>query len=356
MRKNQNLIWLLITGSVVGALAILLMKMGNPPNMGICVACFIRDTAGALGFDGAPPVQYIRPEIAGLLLGSFVIAHARKEFRSFGGSSPLVRFVIAFFVMFGALVFLGCPLRMILRLAAGDLNALVGLAGFASGIAVGSIWLRKGFTLGRACDQPSTSGFIMPAIALTLLAFLVIRPAFIKFSAEGPGSMHAPVLASFAAALLIAALAQRSRMCMAGGIRDMILIKNPNLLLGYIAVFAAALIANIATGGFKLGFEGQPIAHTNHLWNFLGMSLVGYGSSLLGGCPLRQVIMAGEGNSDAGICVLGFLAGGAAAHNFGAAASAAGVPLNGQIAVAAGLVVLSCAAALCTFERKAGTL
>ena len=32
-------------------------------------------------------------------------------------------------------MFLGCPLRMVLRMAAGDLNAWVALIGFAGGVA-----------------------------------------------------------------------------------------------------------------------------------------------------------------------------------------------------------------------------
>ena len=128
---------------------------------------------------------------------------------------------------------------------------------------------------------------------------------------------------------------------MAGGIRDAMLIRNFNLLLGYGAVFVVTLAGNLIIGNFHLGFADQPIAHTEFLWNFLGMALVGYGSVLIGGCPLRQVIMAGEGNTDAGISVLGLLIGAATAHNFGIAASPVGVPVNGKIAVMIGFVVLS---------------
>ena len=60
--------------------------------MGFCLACFIRDITGALGLHRAEVVQYIRPEILGFVLGSFVAAFAFKEFRTRGGSSPLVRF------------------------------------------------------------------------------------------------------------------------------------------------------------------------------------------------------------------------------------------------------------------------
>ena len=38
-----------VTGGILGLLAVLLVKLGNPGNMGFCVACFTRDIAGALG-------------------------------------------------------------------------------------------------------------------------------------------------------------------------------------------------------------------------------------------------------------------------------------------------------------------
>ena len=37
------------------------------------------------------------------------------------------------------------------------------------------------------------------------------------------------------------------------------------------------------------------------------MALVGWGSVLLGGCPLRQLILAGEGNGDSAVTVLGMI-------------------------------------------------
>jgi YedE family putative selenium metabolism protein len=120
---------------------------------------------------------------------------------------------------------------------------------------------------------------------------------------------------------------------------------------GYLTIFVTAFAGNIILGKFKPGFAGQPIAHTEALWNFLGMALTGYGSVLLGGCPLRQLIMSGEGNSDAGICVIAFIVAGATAHNFGIAASPAGVPLNGKIAVISGLVIVTFISALCSSRK-----
>lgn len=73
-------------GAIIGALAALLQKWGNPGKMGICVACFERDIAGALGFHRADVVQYIHPEIIGLVLGSLIAAYLFKDFRP--GSAP----------------------------------------------------------------------------------------------------------------------------------------------------------------------------------------------------------------------------------------------------------------------------
>lgn len=335
--KNSRLV--IISGLVIGALSILLMRMGNPASMGVCVACFIRDIAGGLGLHRTAAVQYLRPEVPGFILGAAIVSSITGEFRPRGGSSPIIRFVLGFLMMVGALVFLGCPLRMMLRLAAGDLNALVGLAGFAVGVLAGVLFLRKGFSLGRSTRQPRLNGAVLPGLAAAAVALAIAAPAFIFFSQSGPGSMHAPLLISLAAGLIVGAIAQRSRLCMAGGIRDMFIIKSPHLLVGSLAIVAVALVLNIIGGSFKLGFEGQPIAHTDALWNFLGMGLVGLGAALLGGCPLRQCILSGEGDTDAAITVLGMLVGAAFAHNFGTAASAAGVPVNGKWAVAIGYAI-----------------
>ena len=80
------------------------------------------------------------------------------------------------------------------------------------------------------------------------------------------------------------------------------------------------------------------------------MVLVGWGSVLLGGCPLRQLILAGEGNSDSAITVFGFIAGAAVSHNFGLASSPKGIGAGPVLWVLiAGFVIL---AALSVFNTK----
>ena len=50
--KKRNL-WVILTGVVIGLAALALTALGNPGNMGFCIACFIRDTAGALKLHSA---------------------------------------------------------------------------------------------------------------------------------------------------------------------------------------------------------------------------------------------------------------------------------------------------------------
>ena len=305
-------------------------------------------------------MQYIRPEILGLVLGSFLMALLRKEFSPRGGSSPLTRFVLGFFVMIGCLMFLGCPFRMILRLAGGDLNALFGLLGFVCGILVGVFFLNRGYSLKRTYKLPVLEGTAFSIIQVVLLVLLVAAPAFIYFSeaGAGPGALHAPILISLAAGLIVGALAQWTRLCMVGGIRDLVLFREWKLLMGFLAILVSALISNLVLTAvkagtfFTLGLEGQPVAHTDGLWNFLGMLLTGFGCVLLGGCPLRQLVLSGEGNTDSAITVLGLAIGAAFAHNFGLASSAAGPTANGKVAVLIGIVVVAVIAVANTVQKK----
>ena len=349
--KQHGLI--IVAGAVVGLIAAILSWQGNPYNMGFCIACFLRDIAGAVGLHRAETVQYIRPEIIGLVLGAMGMAMVGKEFNVRGGSSPVLRFVLGFCVMVGALMFLGCPFRMILRLAGGDLNALLGGLGFVLGILAGVFFLKKGYSLKRSYSMARLEGFLFPAIQVVVFILLVAAPAFIYFTEAGggPGAKHAAVLISLAAGLIVGALAQRTRLCMVGGIRDAMLFKDFKLLYGFVAIFVVVLAGNLITGSFKLGFELQPIAHSSQLWNLLGMVLVGWGSVLLGGCPLRQLILAGEGNGDSAVTVFGMIVGAAFAHNFGLAGNAdamneakeivvGGISNNGKAAVCLGILIM----------------
>ena len=351
MEKKNDKLFIIIAGLVIGVIAAALAFAGNPKNMGFCIACFLRDTAGGLGLHKAPPVQYIRPEIIGIVIGAFVAAFAKKEFGSKGGSAPMTRFVLGFFAMVGCLMFLGCPFRMILRLAGGDLNAVFGLVGFVAGIFCGIFFLKNGYSLKRTYTLTKSEGYWMVILEAVTFVLLIARPAFIAFSEEGPGSMHAAIALSLGAGLIVGVLAQRTRLCMVGGTRDLVLFKETRLMLGFIAILVAALVTNLVLGGFKLGMVEQPIAHTDGLWNALGMLLVGFACVLLGGCPLRQLVLSGEVNADSAVTVLGLIVGAAFCHNFGLASSPEGPTPAGKIAVIIGIVVVAGIGVLNTYLK-----
>lgn len=352
---------ILLAGGVIGILATLLQYFGNPGNMGICVACFERDIAGALGLHQAKVVQYLRPEIIGLGLGAFMAALATREFSPRGGASPLIRLLLGAIAALGALVFLGCPWRAVLRLAGGDGNALLGLAGLATGIFIGAQFLRRGYSLGVSQKQSFAVGLIFPTVLVALLALRFVfapvegeaQSGILWYSLEGPGSKHATLLISLAAGLAAGFLAQRSRFCTVGAFRDIFLHKSFHLFFGLAALGAAAFAVNMIVGQFHPGFAGQPVAHTDGLWNFSGMLVAGLAFTLAGGCPGRQLFAGGEGSTDAALFALGMLFGGAAAHRLGTASSAAGVGPNGPLAVGIGLAICLVIAIVYTRRRQA---
>lgn len=353
MKKEYGLIALV--GIIIGSLAVYLMKAGNPPNMGFCIACFERDIAGAIGLHMAKAVQYIRPEIIGIVLGALVAAFAFGEFKPVSGSAPAIRFVLGIFAMIGALVFLGCPLRMTIRLGAGDLNALVGLLGFVAGIWVGTLFLKRDFDLGKVEPSRGVEAYILPGVMVVLLLLLIFKPVvnlevggpvFFTKAEPGvvpppPGALRAPIVISLIAGLIVGFIAQRSRFCTVGGFRDLILFRETYLFIGWVALLIAIFIGNLIVGNFNLGFEKQPIAHTMQVWNFLGLFLVGLIGVLVGGCPFRQLILAAQGNGDSALFVLGMIVGAGISHTWLFAANPKLIPAvsnYGQIAVVFGLI------------------
>ncbi|MFC2022846.1 hypothetical protein ACFLTL_01640, partial [Chloroflexota bacterium] len=125
------------------------------------------------------------------------------------------------------------------------------------------------------------------------------------------------------------------------------------------AVVTNYIAGNFATGGllesphgdivYHWGFTQQPIAlpyvdeagatvWSQYIWTFLGFVLVGLAATQLGGCPLRNITLSGEGDADAGVTVLGYIAGGALAHNFLLSSSPGGLGTWGPVAVVVGLV------------------
>ena len=338
MLRSGHFWTIVVAGSLLGALGVMLSVWGNPDNSGICVSCFIENSAGAMGLHDNQRMQYLRPELIGFVLGAALSAIGFREFSSRGGSAPLPRLMSGIFLMVGCAVFIGCPIKLFLRFTAGDMTAAAGAVGLVAGVWGGLKSLANGVELGRPTPQRG-SGLLMPAVFTLLLVFVVAGPGFILFSRSGSAARYAPWSISLGAGLLLGALAQRSRFCITGSIRDTLLMgRRSDLFWGLLAFVVTSIAFNIATGRFHPGLFGQPGAHLDHLWSFLGMALVGWLSVLIGGCPFRQLIKAGEGDADAGLVVIGMFIGGALAQSWGIAATTAGVSVYGKVALLAGFI------------------
>lgn len=333
----------------VGALAAGLVALGNPGNMGVCGACFLRDAAGALKLHAGP--QIFRPELAGLVIGPLVMTIASRKPFGRSGSHAAARFVFGIWMAIAALVFLGCPFRMLQRLGGGDLTAWFAMPGFIAGVGAGLLLERRGYSVGKTQPAPGPVGALGPLAILALLGMFLVGGVL---AGPGPGDdgkpAHAPWLAALGIATVCGALLSATGFCAVSAARQVfsgprwILAAAGALIVGYAAVA-------LATGKFNLASTGQPIAHGDVLWNALALALVGLAGVLAGGCPVRQLVMTGEGNGDAFVVVGGLVTGGALAHTLGlvstsmaaatatAAATDGGPTPAGQKAVVIGLAI-----------------
>lgn len=229
-----------------------------------------------------------------------------------------------------------------LRFAAGDLTSVAGIVGLVAGVWVGLKGLAHGVEFVPQSQSKSHAGLLIPGLFLLLLIFFIVRPTFLLFSSQGGGAQFAPWTVALAAGLALGVLAQRSRFCITGSIRNFMLMGlRTSALYGLLTFVAAAVIVAVSTGRFHLGMYGQPGAHLEYIWSFLGMGLVGWISVLIGGCPFRQLIKAGEGDADAGLVVIGMFIGGGLAQSWGIAATASGVSIYGKIAILSGFALVA---------------
>ena len=128
---------------------------------------------------------------------------------------------------------------------------------------------------------------------------------------------------------LIGYLAQRSGFCSIGGMRDLMMFKHTRLFFGYLTLIGGGFL------GYLLFWAIIPSAFPNFYWSVTqseplnpipgapgGLSVIsyiilaivgGFGMGiigvLLGGCPLRQIVMGTEGNLRSLFYVLGLVVG-----------------------------------------------
>ena len=322
--------------AAVGVAAAALVALGNPGNMGVCGACFARDVGGALGLHAGP--QVFRPELAAVVLGALAWSlRTRRPARSGGFAGA--RFVLCVFMAIGALVFLGCPFRLLQRLGGGDPTAWLALPGFVGGVALGMGIERRGPTVGKTQPAPWAVGAVAPFAAAALLALFVAG----QLRGPGPGDAgppaHAPWLAALGLALAAGVALSATGFCAVSAARQV--FRGPRWMLAAAGALVAAYALVVLVTGAP-AFGSAPVAHGDWLWNTLGLGLAGLTGAIAGGCPVRQIVMAGEGNADAFTGVAGLVAGGALAHTLGLASQVAtaadpgGATTAGKVAVLVG--------------------
>ena len=325
-------VWVAECGACIGVIAALLTRLGNPIDGGISVACFARDIAGALGFHQIIEFSYLRPELIGIVLGAFGAAGIKRDVHPAGGSSPLLRFFMGFIVSLAIFVFIGCPLRLGLRLAGGDPAAVSALAGLVCGVWGATVLLKRGFNPGRSRDVPRVNVLVVPVLVFLLLVILVsdISPVLVG------SRRHVGVPIALGAGIVVGVFAQHTKFCTIAGLRNALLVGDITLLTGFLGLILAAFVANVLLGQFHPGTT--LIGSSLPLWNFLSMGCAGLGLTLLGGCPLRLVVLAAQGNTDSAVAVLGMTAGAAFAYNFNTAFIAGDIETAGKIVVIGGIV------------------
>ena len=331
-----------VTGIIFALIIFYLTFTGNPKNMGVCVGCFIRDTSGAVNLHHAKAFQYIRPEIIGIILGSFAVTLVIREKFSVH-LYPFTYFFGGVFTMIGVLIFLGCTVRVFVRLGGGDLNAVFGLLGMIAGIGAGTFFIKKGFSLPEKEKTFNSKNYIyvIPVISVILFLFLILKPGFISFSDSGIGSQHAPVIPALTGGLIIGIMTNYFDLGFNSGFRNLLTgkMENPQILFP-VSIVIFLIILNFMSKNLNIGFIEQPAAHSFQVWNFLGLFIVGWIGSLLQGCPLQQLVKSAKGNLNSIFFVTGMFLGAGFLHRIKGVSTPKAVPFNGKISLIAGLIFI----------------
>ncbi len=321
----------------LGGLAAGLVALGNPGNMGVCGACFLRDLGGALGLHDGPAI--VRPEVTGLAVGALLWSLHKRRHIGRSGSFAVARFLLCVAMAIGAMVFLGCPFRLLQRLGGGDLNAWLALPGFVLGVGLARQCETRGYSLGKTQEVPTPIGLLGPLMFVAVLAAFALG---IDLGGPGPGDRtgpaHAPWWLAASIGTVVGTVLSATGLCAISGARS--LFAGPRwMALATLAFVGGYALLALITGRFHCAFASQPIAHGDWLWNTLALVLVGMCGAFAGGCPVRQIVMAGEGNGDAFVGCAGLVVGGALAHSLQLASTPATAQLpggptsSGQIAV-----------------------
>ncbi|MCX7770633.1 MAG: YedE family putative selenium transporter [Proteobacteria bacterium] len=340
---KQSVIFI-ISASIIGIFSSILSYKGNPINTGICISCFMENYAGALKLHNNVYMQYLRPEITFIIIGSFISSLLRKEFQPRISQSIIYSFFGGFFMIVGSAIFIGCPIKMLLKLAGGDLNALSGIAGLISGVYLAALLLRDGidttpFTIKKI--KNSITSYLVIVLVIVIFLTSMIYPKIFAESKSGAGAEKAPLILSIIFSLIIGYISQISRFCVTGATRNSIILKEKTGIIALFSLTFFAFITNIFLNRFNFGIYGQAGSHTQWLWSYLGMLLTGYIAVIIDGCPFRQLVKTGEGDLNAQIAFFGMLIAGAFVQNFNILSDSAGPTIAGKIWLLIGFIIFS---------------
>ncbi|GAB4433650.1 MAG: YedE family putative selenium transporter [bacterium] len=341
--KSQHLFYIL-SALLIGIFSAVLSIYGNPVNTGICISCFMENYAGALKLHDNIFMQYLRPEITFIVIGSFALAVIRGEFKPRLSPSFIPYFLGGFFMIVGSAVFIGCPIKMLLRLAGGDVTSLAGIAGLIAGVYFGVMVLKEGVDTSGFTQKSvpnKITAAILPLMILLIGIAAIVKKGIFPESQSGAGAEKAPLYLAVIFSIIIGITSQYSRFCVTGSLRNSIILKKG---FGWIALFLlvlSALLVNIFSGRFNFVIYGQPGSHTAYFWSFGAMFLTGYIAVLIDGCPFRQLIKSGEGDLNAQLSFLGMLIGAAFVQNFQILSDASGPTLMGKLGLLAGFLIFS---------------
>jgi len=348
---KKDTLFYIFTAVIIGAFSSILSYKGNPINTGICISCFMENYAGGLKLHNNTYMQYLRPEITFIILGSFLSSLIRKEFAIRINNSLFYSFIGGFFMIIGSAIFIGCPIKMLLKLAGGDLNSIAGIFGLITGVYIAVYILKEGIDTSffkTAKINKNISSLIFIIFIVTIFITYLMFPFVFAESTTGGGAERAPLFVSIILSFIIGFFAQTSRFCVTGAIRNSLILKNNFGFIALIALIFTAFTLNLFLKQFHLGIYGQSGSHIQWHWSFLGMLLTGYIAVIIDGCPFRQLVKSGEGDINAQIAFVGMLIGGAIVQNFNILSDASGPTTSGKIWLLIGFILFS----LITLEMR----
>ena len=141
-------------GVLAAAIAVCVQVFGSfspPQAYGVCVVCHAKDLVNALlsnfSWFGSPvstvALKGIVLTVVGIILGAFTMAVYNREFKLRFVENVFVAFICGFIVMTAGLALSGCPMRMLLRSAYGDLGAVASVISLILGIFLATLLLKR---------------------------------------------------------------------------------------------------------------------------------------------------------------------------------------------------------------------